>query len=83
MGFKCKGRCKDFVGYEKGHTCFAVEGKNWCTVCDYKIPNKDRECQCCGCRFRRVARTDRIKQRQNQMELNSHFEVVSVYTKQI
>jgi len=80
----CRYFCRNFEGYEKGHYSFAVEGKDWCSVCDYKrVPEKNRYCGCCGCRFRVKARTDKILQRKNQQELNSHFEIVAIYQKQI
>ena len=83
MKFHCKGNCKNLVGYEKGHLHFAVEGKKWCSGdCDSKIKTENRECPCCNNRYRIKARTDKILQRKNQMELNSHLEIVSLYPKQ-
>jgi uncharacterized paraquat-inducible protein A len=83
INFRCKGLCEHFQDTEKGHRNFAVEGKRWCSVCDYKQKlDKKRTCPCCGCRFRLRARTDKILQRKNQQELNSHFEIVSLYSKQ-
>jgi len=83
LKFHCHNKCHKLEGYEKGHFSFAIEGKRWCQPCDYKIPTENRKCPCCNNRYRIKARTDKILQRKNQQEMNSHFEIVSLYPKQI
>lgn len=85
MKFHCRGLCHKLEGYEKGYTRFAVEGKKYCSGCNYKILKdlmKDRYCFCCKGTYRRTARTDRIKQRQQQIELNTQYAIVALYQKQ-
>ena len=56
--FRCKEKCFDLEGYQKGYFHFHVEGKAFCPICYYKIYTDYLRCPCCSSKYRRSRRKD-------------------------
>ena len=56
--YRCKHKCEDLEGYQRGYYRFHVEGKAYCTPCGYRIYTDNLRCPCCSSKYRRSRRKD-------------------------